>query len=146
MENSLRDMDRLTHFMWASVVLGSYFTNVGRLTEAYAVIGACARFAFACGLDGMTVLNRASPADCPLLSPPASEAEAKDRILLSRAIYMADRSLSMLSGLPSVYRTVYQRSLKPNEVVSSAVDEALHQEADDVLNVRNHYHVYYIRS
>lgn len=102
---SLQNADRLTHFLWASVVFGSYFTNTGRLVEAYAVISACARFAIACGLDGITDINRSSTPQYPLLPPPANEVEAEDRIQLSRAIYMADRALSMLSGFPSTYRT-----------------------------------------
>lgn len=102
---SLQNVDRLTHFLWASVIIGSYLTNICRLAEAYVVISACARFAIACGLDGVTDINRSSTPQYPLLPPPSNEAEVKDRIQLSRAIYMADRALSMLSGFPSVYRT-----------------------------------------
>jgi hypothetical protein len=51
------------------------------------------------------MLNRASAPDQPLLPPPADEDEEKDRINLAHAIYMADRSLAMISGYPSVFST-----------------------------------------
>jgi hypothetical protein len=105
LQKSLEDADRLIHFLWASVVYGSFLTNTAHLKEAYATISACARFAFACGLDGITMLNRMSAPDCPLLPPPVNEEEARDRINLAHAIYMADRSLAMISGYPSVFST-----------------------------------------
>lgn len=133
-ENSLRDVDRLAHSMWASVVLSSYFINVGRLPDAYAMISPTARFAIACGLDGVTNLNRSAAPDFPLLHPPMSEAEARDRIHLSHAIYMAERTLSMISGLPSIYRTLPRNSSEPGAVIKSP-DESPNQGPDDILNV-----------
>lgn len=129
MENSLQNLDRLTHFMWANVIIGSFYTNSGRLVEAYAVISSLARFALACGLDGMTNLNQRPESgpngyEFPLLLPPTSDVEAKDRKLLSHAIYLADRSLSMLSGLPSVYKTVRKRSLEHSLPGQIQLDEA----------------------
>ena len=105
LQKSLKDADRLMHFLWASVVYGSFLTNTAHLKEAYAIISACARFAVACGLDGITVLNQMSAPEYPLLPPPNNEDETKDRINLAHAIYMADRSLAMISGYPSVFST-----------------------------------------
>lgn len=105
LERSLADANRLTHFLWASVVLGNFFTNCGRSNESYAIVSAAARFALACGLDGITTQNNSSTPEVPLLPRPANRAEADDRRRLSHAIYMTDRSLAMLSGLPSEYRT-----------------------------------------
>lgn len=105
LQQSLESADRLMHFLWASVVYGSFLTNIAQLKQAYATISACAQFAFACGLGGITMLKRVSAPDQPLLPPPADEDEEKDRINLAHAIYMADRSLAMISGYPSVFST-----------------------------------------
>ena len=110
LERCLEEADRLTHFLWANVVLGNFLTNCGRLEESYAVVSAAARFALACGLDAIITTTTSkqyywSVPDRPLLPPPANEAEAEDRRRLSHAIYMTDRTLAMLSGFPSVYET-----------------------------------------
>lgn len=105
LQKALEGVDRLTHFLWASVVFGSFLTNVGHLKEAYAVLSSCAKFAVACGLDGITHLNSISDVEYRLLPPPADEDELADRVNLSHAIYMADRSLAMISGYPSVFST-----------------------------------------
>lgn len=127
---SLQNADRLTHFLWASVVFGSFLTNSGRMAEAYAVVSACARFAIACGLDGITDLNRSSVPTIPLLPPPANKAEADDRVRLSRAIYMTDRTLSMLSGLPSVYRTSPAIKGRPNPSIVTLEEHSQQGGAD----------------
>src|ERR1700733_3358535 len=110
LEQSLEQVDRLTHFLWANVIVGNFLTNCGRLEESYAVVSAAARFALACGLhvDGImtTDINDwTTTTGARLLPAPVGEVEVEDRRRLSHAIYMTDRTLAMLSGLPSVYST-----------------------------------------
>lgn len=135
LETSLQDMERLTHSLWATVILSSYYTNAGRIPEAYAMISGSAKFALACGLDGVTPLNRSSAPEFPLLLPPTSDAEARDRVCLSRAIYMTERSLSMLTGFPSVYRTAMKT--RPDISTAVAIPEGSYgEEPHDILSVR----------
>lgn len=110
LQDSLDQADRLTHFMWASCILASYLTLKLRFKEAYATISSCGRFALACGIDGITSLNQASAPQQPLLPPPFDEDEARDRRNLAHAIYMTDRTLSMMSGLPSLFATTQRQS------------------------------------
>lgn len=100
---ALRDADRLTHFMWASVILGAYYEMSHRTTESYATISSCATFALACGLDCVAPGYTSRAANHPILPPATSLEEAKDRVNLAHAIYIVDRSLSMTSGFPSVF-------------------------------------------
>lgn len=120
LHQSLAYADRLTHFLWASIILGSYFARVRRLQESYAVISSAARFALACGLDGsepgpLDVNSPGSPQSSSsyfsdgsdnnrfLLGPPKDHAEALERVRLAHSIYLTDRSLAMLSGYPSAF-------------------------------------------
>lgn len=120
---SLENADRLTHLLWASVVYGSYLTNIGHVNEAYATISPCTTFALACGFDGIIPLNSFTKPQFPLLPPPANADEATDRTNLSYAIYMADRTLSILAGLPSMFSTyVASTSTNPSSP-QRAVDE-----------------------
>lgn len=98
---SLECANRLTHFMWASVILGSYFEMTGRLTESYAVVSPCASFALAGGLDCVNGPSRA--VQFPILPPAEDAAEEEDRTRLIQAIYLADRSLALISGFPSTF-------------------------------------------
>lgn len=121
MHQSLANADRLTHFMWASVILGSYYIRNFRLHEAYTIISSCARFAAACGLD-----VTGSRADCPdsdyasldiydsagavipspcLLPPAADEADELERVRLSHSIYMVERCIALMGDFPSVFTT-----------------------------------------
>lgn len=133
LQESLAYADRLTHFLWASIVLGSYFARVHRLEESYVVISSASRFALACGLNGSadeTSTSRQAPTsptaydDSPspsssngssssvppsdsqqyLLPPPTDYTEALERIRLAHSMYLTDRSLAMLSGFPSAFR------------------------------------------
>lgn len=98
---SLAEVDRLTHFLWANVILGSCFIVEGRMNDAYVTVGSCVKFAIACGLHVVHYRNKSPPISTPLLSPPANYAERVERTQLSYAIYALDRTLSMVSGFPS---------------------------------------------
>lgn len=113
LQQSLAFADRLTHFLWASIVLGSYLARVHRLQESYAIISSASRFALACGLDGsgLDELDYSSDGlaggsdgtDKWLLRPPKDYTEVLERIRLAHSIYLTDRSLAMLSGFPSAF-------------------------------------------
>jgi len=111
LQQSLAFADRLTHFLWASIIFGSYFARVHRLQESYAVISSASRFALACGLDGSESNELDSNSDdlrgsnqCrSLLPPPKDSTEVLERIRLAHSIYLTDRSLAMLSGFPSAF-------------------------------------------
>lgn len=107
LQQSLAFADRLTHFLWASIILGSYLARVHRLRESYAVISSASRFALACGLDGSNDETAADNTDPDtgqyLLPPPKDYTEAIERIRLAHSIYLTDRSLAMLSGYPSAF-------------------------------------------
>lgn len=108
MAASLEDVDRLTDFLWASVVLASYYAIDGRMVEGYTTISAAAAFALACGLDIVTY-RRTSPAmlkqQRAVLLPevePDDLDEINNRARLSRGIYITSRTLAMVGGWPSV--------------------------------------------
>lgn len=101
----LEDADRLLHFLWATVVFAACLAAKGKLVEAYAQISSAAKFALACGLDGITTINNMSAPQYPLLPLPVTEEEATDRKNLAYSIYMTDRTVAMASGFPSAFST-----------------------------------------
>lgn len=103
MGRALETVDRLTHFLWASLILGTFLALEGRTNEAYVTVSTCVEFALACGLDVVHYRNTPPPAQEPLLPPPFDEDDAIDRARLSRAIYILDRTLAMVSGTPSAF-------------------------------------------
>ncbi|KAF8320003.1 hypothetical protein DL93DRAFT_1921133 [Clavulina sp. PMI_390] len=110
---SLAEADRLTHYLWAQIILGACFTCRGRSKEAYLAITGAARLALACGLgvveDPMTGGRRSisvvENAEMPLLQPPRNKAEESDRWNLAQSVYMVDRAMAMITGFPSVFVT-----------------------------------------
>lgn len=103
MAEALRTADRLTHFLWASLILGTFFALEDRINEAYVTVSSCVELALACGLDVIHYRNTARLVQHPLLPPPADAAESRDRETLSRAIYVLDRTLAMIYGTPSAF-------------------------------------------
>lgn len=101
MSRSLAEVDRLTHFLWANVILASSLIFEGRVNEAYVTVSSCVKFAIACGLHVVHYRKKLHPISSPLLPPPADSAERTDRAQLSYAIYILDRTLSMATGFPS---------------------------------------------
>lgn len=86
MTDQLAIADRLLDFLWANMVLGSYFGRLARLVEAYATISSCARFAIACGLPG-TEDSPEYPA-LPLLPPPVNQEELEERVCWFASVRM----------------------------------------------------------
>ncbi|KAF8312619.1 hypothetical protein DL93DRAFT_1292897 [Clavulina sp. PMI_390] len=100
LDQALMFADRITQFLWASVLLACYFGRRRRMEESFAVISAAARLALACGLGqppGEDALGE------NLLPPPKNEAEAVDRIRLARSIYIADQSITLVSTYPMTF-------------------------------------------
>ncbi|KAF8304865.1 hypothetical protein DL93DRAFT_414389 [Clavulina sp. PMI_390] len=98
--------DRITHFLWASVILSCYLARERRLEECFAIAGSAIRLAFACGISpqngpvsGINDSNQATY----LLPPPEDEAEAMDRIRLAHAMYLMDQVAPVLSGPPTSF-------------------------------------------
>lgn len=100
---ALQDADRLTHFLWASVIVAAYLEMSNRITEAYATTSSCAAFALACGIDCVSPGDISRAATQPIVPPPINSEEAHDRLNLAHAIYTMDRSLTVIAGLPSVF-------------------------------------------
>ncbi|KAF8319985.1 hypothetical protein DL93DRAFT_1919289 [Clavulina sp. PMI_390] len=103
LQQSLAEADRLIHFLWATAILGSWYSLDGRMNEAYATVSGCARFSLACGLEMSQFYANVDVPQAPLLSPPADLTEFLERIRLSHAIYILDRTLAMVCGLPSMF-------------------------------------------
>lgn len=104
LDECLAQADRLTHFLWAQIILGACFTCRGRSKEAYMAIASCSRLALACGLGVSTGVSAVTAAS-PLLPPAIDEFEEVDRFNLSQSVYMVDRAMAMITGYPSVFVT-----------------------------------------
>lgn len=111
-QESLTNADRMTHALWAAIILGVHATRNYRIAEAYAIVSSAATFAVACGLDFVTPrddLDMSSTGTgtnyaSGLLPPPTSKAEVLERSRLAYAIFMCDRCLAV-RGYPSVFTT-----------------------------------------
>ncbi|KAF8317095.1 hypothetical protein DL93DRAFT_2077244, partial [Clavulina sp. PMI_390] len=113
LDQSLMFADRITHFLWASMILACYFGRVRRLPESFVIRSSAARLASACGLSQNTAAVEED--DCQpsgfLLPPPRHQAEANDRIQLAYSIYISDQSLAAMSSYFGTLReTFIQRS------------------------------------
>lgn len=150
--------DRLTHFLWASVILASYYRQNARLLEASTTIATAVRFAMACGLPGLHRIA-SEDASIPLLPEPTTQDEYDDRvrqvmqgelhafpanlharlyrlIRLSHALYMADRCFTSCTGWPSSLPTINRLPF-----YSSMRDEAAHyiEQSPHLTVSRSHY-------
>ncbi|KAF8317644.1 hypothetical protein DL93DRAFT_515399 [Clavulina sp. PMI_390] len=102
LDQSLMFADRLTHFLWASMILTCCMVaRMRRLEEAFAIVSSAARLATACGLtrNGTTDVQHNY-----LLLPSKDEFEADDRLRLARSIYLTDQVLATLSGFSPTFR------------------------------------------
>ncbi len=97
-EHALAFVDRLVDFMWASVILASYFLRCGRIVEAHNTILGTVGFSMAVGL------HRAPGTFGPgsIILPPADEIEKHDRVALWYALTQLEASISLRTGLPTV--------------------------------------------
>ncbi|KAF8312689.1 hypothetical protein DL93DRAFT_1298207 [Clavulina sp. PMI_390] len=107
LEQSLMYCDRITHFLWASIILGCFFAQERRLEECFAVAGAATRFGFGCGL-GLPYDPNTTRGDNPgslayILSPPEGVAETVDRIRLAHCLYLLDQTLPAIGNYTSSF-------------------------------------------
>ncbi|KAF8309040.1 hypothetical protein DL93DRAFT_1799909 [Clavulina sp. PMI_390] len=104
LQQSLMHADRITQFLWASVIVAVFFGRERRIVEAMVTAGAAIRFALACGLGlpgtSMSVNDGSSTSEY-LLPPPKDKAEADDRTRLAHSIYVAIQAFPQVSGQPS---------------------------------------------
>ncbi len=97
-EHALAFVDRLVDFMWASVVLASYYLRRGRIVEAHNSISGAVSFAMAVGLHRApgTIVSESR------ILPPPAEIEKYDRVALWCALTQLEASISLRTGLPTV--------------------------------------------
>lgn len=100
LDQALAYGDRLMHFMWASVILGVYYHDAGRLVEACNIIPATIRFAVGCGIH-LDQEDSQRPGPSSMLPPPRSHEDVEDRAQLWYAIYLADQAVSLFTNSPS---------------------------------------------
>lgn len=74
LQRSLALADRITHFLWGSVLLSTWLARAGHFVKSYVCMVSTVRFALGCGLVG----NEAG-----LLPPPSNTDDAIDRIHVS---------------------------------------------------------------
>ncbi|KAF8312623.1 hypothetical protein DL93DRAFT_1293109 [Clavulina sp. PMI_390] len=105
LNQALMFADRITHFLWASILLSAYFGRSRRLEEAFVVISPAARLASACGLDRLFDANGTNEeTGLYLLPPPRNVGEMVDRLRLAHSIYITDQTLYILSGYPTTFK------------------------------------------
>ncbi|KAF8301045.1 hypothetical protein DL93DRAFT_2090880 [Clavulina sp. PMI_390] len=97
LNQSLMDADRISHFLWASVVLACNLGRRRRYDETYAVVSSAALLVSALGRSGL-----GSPLGESLLPPPKDEIEAIDGIRLAYSLYITDQTL-VLAGYPATF-------------------------------------------
>ena len=101
-EQSLAFADRLIHFMWANVILASYFLRAGRVVEAHSTIGSTVRFAVGAGLHVGEAMETMQTHDVNALSlPPADPIDGEERANLWWSLTMCEAAISLGAGLPS---------------------------------------------
>ncbi|KAF8310879.1 hypothetical protein DL93DRAFT_2230036 [Clavulina sp. PMI_390] len=101
LEHSLTFADRITDFLWASIILAVFFARERRLVECLAAVEGLGRMALACGLDfpGHSVERYGSPYTINyLLPPPKDDAETDDRIRLIYSIYVGGQAYTLIYG------------------------------------------------
>lgn len=74
LRQSLTLVDRITHFLWGSILLSTWFARAGRFLETYVSMVSTVRFALGCGLVG---------SEAGVLPPLSNADEAIDRIYVS---------------------------------------------------------------
>ncbi|KAF8324138.1 hypothetical protein DL93DRAFT_100364 [Clavulina sp. PMI_390] len=121
LQQSLVEADRLIHFLWTTAILGSWYSLDGRMNEAYAMVSGCARFSLACGLEMSKFYANMDIPQTPLLSRPENLTDFLERIRLPHAIYLLDRTLAMVCGLPSMFAMPLPGRTKPD--VSAGMSE-----------------------
>ncbi|KAF8323980.1 hypothetical protein DL93DRAFT_2162079 [Clavulina sp. PMI_390] len=104
--------EQITHYLWASTILGCFLGRERRLAEAFVIAISAPRLASACGLDHNPDMDQeldSGPSQF-LLPPPRHEAEANDRIRLSYSIYLGDVTLAAWNASPGVFKDTFMRN------------------------------------
>ena len=97
LERALSLVDRLTHFLWGSLIVAGYYHMRYRLLEAHSMISASVMFAMGCGLHQ----NPYGPQQGPsVYLDPAHHIEGNDPAAIWYAMYQTDVSISCASGFP----------------------------------------------
>lgn len=78
-QQSLAYVDRLTHFLWASMAFVAWLGRSGYFKESAVTASSTTRFALGCGLVS-------SEEEIGILSPPMTAEEAADRIQVDEII------------------------------------------------------------
>jgi hypothetical protein len=123
-ERSLANADRLEHFLWSSVIVGWYWTRVGKILNAHSVstsewalsralnlntnlilFQAIAHWAIACDLHCIPDPERyVQHGDYGLLGPLRDIVHFAERVNLWWAIFLLDRRVALATGLPPSIR------------------------------------------
>lgn len=74
LQQSLTLADRITHFLWGSILLSTWFARAGRLVESYVCMVSTVRFAVGCGLVDSVA---------GILPPPSAIDDAIERVHVS---------------------------------------------------------------
>ncbi|KAF8309880.1 hypothetical protein DL93DRAFT_2085011 [Clavulina sp. PMI_390] len=98
LNQSLMYADRITHFLWATVVLACNFGRRRRLREGFAIVSSAALFVSASGRIGVD-----NPPGERLLPSPKNETEAIDGIRLAYSLYITDQTLTALAATPTTF-------------------------------------------
>ncbi|KAF8309023.1 hypothetical protein DL93DRAFT_2170662 [Clavulina sp. PMI_390] len=105
LEHSLTFADRITDFLWASLILAVFYARERRLVECLTVAEGLVRLALACGLEfpGHSVEedNSAYPVKY-LLPPPNDHSESDDRVRLTYSIYVGSQAYTLLCEYPPI--------------------------------------------
>ncbi|KAF8311313.1 hypothetical protein DL93DRAFT_2169184 [Clavulina sp. PMI_390] len=97
------DLQHITHFLWASSLLASYLARARRIKESYAVSTTAYCISRACGFLATLCLPGQAEygEESYLIPPPTTEAEALDRLWLMHSLFLLDRTVHTLAGLPT---------------------------------------------
>lgn len=103
LEHSLAYVDRLVHYMWASVILASYYMRVGRVMEAHNTVSATVYLAVGAGLHGsIRPDEQRQPREGGLLAlPPADAIDSLERVNLWYGLVLCETSIGLGTGFPS---------------------------------------------
>lgn len=151
LQTSLKNRDRLLHFLSASTLLSYYFLKSGRFLEASYQISSAARFAITCNLHKMSspvwkpppTVKKGDPFSpsssspnlsggvelTPLLPPPIDGVDVGERINMFWMIVLVDHSASLITGLPTSIdfdniQTVWPRAIEDYESGAANEDKA----------------------
>ncbi|KAG8959248.1 hypothetical protein FRC00_001788 [Tulasnella sp. 408] len=112
MSNALSDVDRIPHFIAASIMLSWWLMQHGRFLEGQYEISSTARLAIDCGLhqtDEKAIRylldpnSNPVPAQAGILGLPTSTADLELRINVFWGIYLMDKNCAVMTGLPAAF-------------------------------------------